>query len=188
MGTSKNVASPDTPPWKPALAVLGRTGVAAPRQLLEIWRSASADRGHRLLDDFATPTLAQACKLASTATNVAGALTEYDHMLGENKARGLGVEVGRRALARAISQKLGSQGFAAELFAEATSYYVSRDLPSFVGSRGRVETMSAAIALKSQIGFATRAVVENYGAPATDTNGWVTYVDRVLRGLQGGRQ
>jgi hypothetical protein len=188
MGTSKNVASPDTAPWKPALAVLGKTGVAVPRQLLEIWRSASADRGHRLLDDFATPTLAQACKLASTAPNVERALTQYDNLLGENKARGLGVEVGRRALLRAVSQKLGSQGFAAELFAEATSYYVSRDLPSFVGGRGRVETMSAAMSLKSQIGLATRAIVENYGAPATDNQGWVRYVSGVLRGLQGGRR
>ena len=33
MGTSKNVASPDTTPWKPALAVLGRKNVPPARQL-----------------------------------------------------------------------------------------------------------------------------------------------------------
>jgi len=187
MGTSKNVASPDTPPWKPALAVLGRNGIPPSRQLREIWRSASVDRGPRLLDDFAAPTLAIACKLAQGSGNVHNVLREYESLLAHDRKLGLAAEIGRRALARAVSSREGSQGFATELFAEATSYYVSRDLPSFVGAKGRVETTTAAMALKSAIKGVTKEVVRSVGTPTTDPDGWVSYVKRVITSLEGGR-
>ena len=186
MGTSKNVASPNSPPWSPALAVLGRNGVPTSRQVQEIWRSALADRGPRLLDDFAAPALAAACRMAQGGVNVHHALREYESLLAREKKSGLAVEIGRRALARAVSSKQGSQGFAAELFAEAASYYASRDLPSFVGAEGRVPTTSAAIALKTGIKETSRRIAQEAGKPATDAVGWASYVKRVLSDLRGG--
>jgi len=116
MGTSKNVASPDTTPWKPALAVLGRKNVPPARQLQEVWRSAPFDRGPRLFDDFAAPTLAIACGLAQRRSSVGTLLNEYENLLQHDKKIGLAAEIGRRALARAVSSREGSQGFADELF------------------------------------------------------------------------
>lgn len=52
MGTSKNVASPDTPPWKMALAALGRPNIPVTKQNREIWRSVHAERGPEAAVEF----------------------------------------------------------------------------------------------------------------------------------------
>lgn len=187
MGTSKNVQSPDTPPWRMALAVLGRNDVPVSRQHREIWRSVEAERGPRFADDFSHPTLAAACQFAANSEDVRSTLQKYEVYLSREKKSGFAVEIARRALARAINTREGTQGFARELFAEATSYYVSRDLPSFVGSRGRVESPSKAIALKAELKEITRAVVSQAGTPALDPEGWATYVGKVINGLRGPR-
>jgi hypothetical protein len=187
MGTSKNVASPDSPPWKFALAVLGRLDVTPDRQNREIWRSVEAERGPRLVDDFSDPTLAVACRLANDAKDLHATLEAYDNHLSTDNKSGFAVEIARRALARAVASKQGGQGFACELFAEATAYYASRDLPSFVGSRGRIETPSAAIALKGSLKSVTRTIVRSAGPPVFDPDGWSGYVSKVVLGLRGSR-
>lgn len=184
MGTSKNFASPDTPPWRPALAVLGRLDVPVERQTREIWRSASAERGHRLLDEFSSDALAAACGLAAKTTDVHAASRDYDAYLSTNQKAGFAVEIGKRALVRAVASKLGSQGFANELFAEATAYYASRDLPSFVGAFGRIKTPSQSIQLKSQLKAVTRTVVAASGAADPDPMGWASYVQTVISKLR----
>src|ERR1035438_4136459 len=152
MGTSKNVGSPDTPPWKMALAVLGRPDVPVARQNREIWRSVQAERGPETADDFSHPAVAVACRLAAESSDVRVSLSAYEEHLASQNKSGFAVEIAKRALARTVRAQQGPEGFARELFAEATSYYASRDLPSFVGSRGRVSTTSEAIALKTSLG------------------------------------
>jgi hypothetical protein len=124
--------------------------------------------------------------MAETSSNVSDALREYQGLLAREKRSGLAAEIGRRALARAVSSKQGSQGFAEELFAEAACYYASRDLPSFVGARGRVATTSGAIELKAKIKETSKRITKSVGKPATDSDGWATYVKRVLSDLGGG--
>jgi hypothetical protein len=187
MGTSKNFASPDTPPWKFALAVLGRLDVPPERQNREIWRSVEAERGPSAVNEFSHPALATACRIASKSFDVQTSLNSYDEHLAEHRKSGFAVEIGRRALARAIFSKQGSEGFARELFAEATSYYASRDLPSFVGSSGRVKTTSAAIALKTNLKEVTRTIVQSAGPPSVDPEGWGKFVGNVVRRLRGAR-
>jgi hypothetical protein len=185
MGTSKNVRSPDTPPWKAALAVLGHLSVPPARQAQEVWRSASAERGVRLTEDLGSPALAAACRIAESTTEPRVAAANFEQFLSSARAGGIGAEIGKRALLRAVSAKRGSQGFASELFAEATAYYVSRDLPSFVAARGRVASTSAAITLKEGIRNSARDVVGGLGVPATDALGWSKFVSRAVRALQG---
>lgn len=187
MGTSKNVGSPSIPPWKPALAVLGRTDVSPDRQLREIWLGAYGDRGSRLVDDFAQASLAVACDLATRAGDVASALGQYDATNQRAGQSGLAVELGRRALAKSVNQHSGASGFAAELFADATGYYASRDLASFVSAPGRVKTTSDAIRLKEDLRRLTRNVVSSSGSPPSDVEGWGNFVDSILRSLRGGK-
>ena len=184
MGTSKNIASPETPPWRPALAVLGRIDVPVERQAREIWRSASAERGHRLYHEFSSPALAFACRLAGKSNDVHAAWNDYDNYLSEAQRAGFAFDIGKRALARAISAKEGSQGFANELFAEATAYYASRDLPSFVGAAGRVQTPFQSIQLKTNLKAAARSVVTASGELKTDPDGWAKYVQSVISKLR----
>ncbi len=187
MGTSKNVRSPDIPPWKPFLAVVGRPDVPVERQAKELWRAAYADRGPRLEDDFSQRTLAAACELAGSSGSVQAALREYDAANQREHRAGLGIELGRRALVRAIANGTGAAGFAANLFADASSYYSSRDLPSFIGAAGRVPNMSSAIELKDAISRVTREQVRQIGTPRTDVEGWASFVRSVLMSLRGGR-
>jgi hypothetical protein len=187
MGTSKNVASPDTPAWKMALAVLGRPDIPVPRQNREIWRSVQAERGPEAADEFSQPALATACRLAAESSDVRMSLDNYDEHLASNSKSGFAVEIAKRALARAVHSRQGAEGFARELFAEATSYYASRDLPSFVGSKDRVNTTSAAIALKASLKETTREIVRSAGTPAFDPEGWTKYVGGVFRKLRGTR-
>jgi hypothetical protein len=184
VGTSRNVGSPSIPPWKPALAVIGRTDVSAGRQLREVWLAAYGERGTRLVDDFAQSALATACELAVRATDVPTALRVYDATNQDEGRAGLAVELGKRALAKAVSRQSGTSGFAAELFAEATGYYVSRDLASFVASQGRVRTTSEAIRLKDDLRELTRKVVSSAGRPPVDPEGWGRYVQSVIRALR----
>jgi len=187
VGTSKNVPSPDTPPWKPLLAILGRTDTPIDRQTREIWRSAGAERGHRLIDEFAGPALAMACSLSSTSEDVRSATQAYDVYLSREHHVGFATEIAKRALCRAVATKEGEQGFASELFAEATSYYASRDLPSFVGARGRVRNVSDAIQLKGRLKELSKRVVENAGTPSSTPDNWARYVASVISNLQGER-
>ncbi len=184
MGTSSNQRSPATPPWRPALASLGRTGVPVSRQSAEVWRAASRDRDGRLLEELGSPVLAEACRIAAEEPQVVSALQTYDNVLSTNRAAGLALDMGKRALARAVVAQSGASGFASELFAEVASYYVSRDLPSFTARTGRISTTSEAIALKDnikQIARSTAAGTENL---STEPAGWQNYVGRVMTRLQ----
>jgi hypothetical protein len=187
MGTSKNVRSPDIPPWKPFLAVVGRPDIPAQRQVMELWRAAYADRGPRLEDDFSQKSLALACELAATRRNVQTALREYDAANQRERRAGLGIELGRRALARAVAGGTGAAGFAADFFGDASSYYASRDLPSFIGAAGRVQDTSSAIELKNSISRVTREQVSTIGTPRTDADGWAAFVKAALTILRGAR-
>lgn len=187
MGTSKNVRSPDIPPWKPFLAVVGRPDVPVERQARELWRAAYADRGPRLEDDFSQRTLAIACALAATSRDVQAALREYDAANQQEHRAGLGIEIGRRALARAIARGTGATGFAAGFFGDASSYYASRDLPSFVGAVGRVQNTSSAIELKDAITQITRDLISNIEPPRPGSEGWASFVKSALMVLRGTR-
>jgi hypothetical protein len=168
-------------------AALGRRDVPVQRQALEVWRSALSDRGSRLIDDFSHPTLAAACSLASEGSDVAKALRSYDALLQTNHRVGFAAEIGRRALARAVAGSLGAEGFARELFAEATSYYVSRDLPSYVGGPGRIENTTKAIELKNQLKESTRTLIAKHRLRKVDDDSWTRYVSSAVESLRGGR-
>ncbi len=186
MGTSRNDPSPRTPPWRIALAVVGTPDVSPSRQSLEIWRAVAADRGENLLRDFGNPALAAACGYVQEGVPVHDALTLYDRSILHESDAGLALEMGRRALARCTAQKSDAVSFIGELFAEAVSYYASRDLPGFVAAEGRVENTSSAIRLKDSLRQTTREQVKVLGNPRLAPKEWKAYIAKVLKALQSG--
>jgi hypothetical protein len=183
MGTSANQPSPRTPNWKLANAILGHPAASAERQSEEIWRAAAADRGERLAVELGSPLLAAASRIASEIASPAQAARAFETSILEAHASGLALDLGKRALVRAVAGGGGATRFAAELFAETAAYYVSRDLPSVVAAPGRVSSTSAAIALKDQV----RSVAKEASAKVelrTDTAGWRGYVSGVISELQ----
>ncbi len=185
MGTSRNDRSPEIPTWKPALAVIGRTDVPADRQLTEIWRAAYGERGERLLYDLSQPSLAVACQLVDEKVPVYRALNQFDEINQRENRAGLAIEIGRRALARCAASGASSLDFVRELFGEATAYYASRDLPSFVAAENRVASNSEGIALKQALQNEAKQAVKELGNPPLDPASWSDHVSRVLSSLRG---
>ena len=184
MGTSSNPRSPNTPPWRPVRAVLGSSDWPAERQSSEIWSAASSDRGGQLWDELGKPIIAAACEIAGSTRAPLQATQSFDQLLEENDAYGLVTDITRRALARSVAAGTGQTGFASELFSETVSYYLSRDLPSYVGSRDGVGSTSEAIDLKKQIRSITRRIALDQPGASAEPSAWKSYVDRVIRALR----
>lgn len=185
MGTSRNDRSPQTPPWKLALAILGKSGVSPDRQSREVWRAAYADRGEKLLRDLSHSALANACHLVEQRTTIQDGLGNYEKSIHYESEGGLVLEMGKRALTRCLATRASSTEFVGELFSEAVSYYISRDLPSYVSAPGRVESTLEAIKLKSACREVTRNTVKEVGRPKYKDQQWPKYIAKVLYALQG---
>lgn len=167
--------------------MLGRTDVPVEQQSAELWRAVAGDRGERLFGDFGHPLLAAAVGVAVEARTPIEALRRFDEAVRREGAAGLSLDMGRRALARTVAAAGGGAGFGAELFAEAAGYYVSRDLPSYLGAAGRVATASEAMALKDRFRAVARGAARSAGAaagPTNDPQAWRVYVARVVDALR----
>src|SRR6266851_7293053 len=185
MGTSRNDRSPMTPPWKMALAVIATPDVPASRQSLEIWRAVAADRGDKLLRDFSNRSLAEACRWMSQRLPVHEALARFQRETKYESNAGLAIDIGRRALVRCAAERGDAAAFIGELFAEAASYYISRDVPSYVGARGRITSTSEAIRLKEVLRESTKQKVRSVGEPKLGPREWRSYISNVLNTLKG---
>lgn len=186
MGTSSNHPSPSTPTWQPLKVVLGNERVSLERQSAEVWRAALADRDGRLVNELGNEMVARAAAIADTAPDAASAISSFRTDVVASKSAGLILDMANRALARTCHLGGGGSRFAAELMAEAASYYVSRDLPSYVGAQGRVGTTSASIELKTQLRNIARTASERVGPPRTDPAGWRDHVIAVAEYLRRG--
>jgi hypothetical protein len=163
--------------------LLGRPEVQPSDQVAELWRAATADRNRVLRNELADPLLARAAGLAeASAGDPQSALDAFDRSVSESRSKNFALEFGRRALARAALSNTGAAGFAAELFAEATSYYVARDLPGFVGSPNRVQNAREALSLKAGLQRAAHEVAA-VGTVSVEPNAWAQYVDAALERL-----
>ena len=186
MGTSTNRATPNTPVWQPLKAVLGRDSVPAERQSIEIWRAAAAERGGNIALELGSEILAYACSIASSSESATAAVAAYRHEVLATKNVGIVIDIASRALARASHARTGSDGFAAELFAEVASYYASRDLPGVVADRGRVGKMSEAIMLKDEFRAIARGAIERTSPAPSEAAAWRSYVSAAIDELSGG--
>ena len=187
MGTSRNDRSPSSPPWRPLQAVLGRKDVDTQRQTQELWLAAFADRGERLISDFSKPAMVDLLRIASENPTPQAANQAFDAVVSRHHDASLALDFARRALVRNAAANGGAAGFATELFSEASGYYASRDLPSFVGAESRIPNISGAIELKNAIKAATIEVVKQVEVPAADRISWQGYVSTVIDRLRGSR-
>jgi hypothetical protein len=180
VGTSVSQPSPNTPNWRLARALLGRPDASPPDQVAELWRAATVDRARAWEAELADPLLAEAARIALThRRDPQKALEQFDQSVYESRTRNFALELGRRALARAALSGTGPEGFAAELFSEATSYYVARDLPGFVGSPNRVKNAQDALRLKAELQNVARVMASGREVPV-DARGWAHYVTATI--------
>ena len=187
MGTSVNQRSPARPTWKLPQAVIGRVSVHPLEQSSEIWRAASMDPDTDIARRLSDPIIANACALAAEASSPADAIRRYDSVLNETRAAGMIFDLARRALARSVAEGSSSVGFSQEIFAETVGYYASRDLPSYVGKRGRISNASEIIALKKELQQHARDMASSQKLTRITEKTWSTYVFDVVRTLAAKR-
>jgi hypothetical protein len=181
MGTSRSHPSPKIPQWQVPREMMGREEVPPSSQQQWLWRAAIAEKGAGLAAELTAPPFAEAVRLADRP--LVEALPAFDRSVRESRTTTLFADLARRALARAVVTKGGGDAFGPELFAEATGYFASRDLPSVVGGQGRVQTARDSLALKAELRNEALARMGQVTAdPRTD---WAGYVSGALTALSG---
>jgi hypothetical protein len=188
MGTSRNDPSADIPPWRRARAVLGRPDFTPDQQGTVLWQAAFAERSQALLGELSDPLLARVCLLADQHAPVVETLQTFDNVLYENHAASVTLDFARRALGRAALTEGGARAFAAELFAELTAYYASRDLPSVLATPNKIRTISESARLTHELRKTVLDKVRELGDPSTRPQGWARYVRRALGVLRAAAQ
>lgn len=122
------------------------------KQLAEVWRAAIAQRGDGLLDALAHPAVATALGAALAQSGGAEAAVDaFETARSTAGAAGLQFDLARRAALRSVARGLDFNHTAAEFLAEVTDYFVSRDLPSFVGASGRVRNVADSESLRRSL-------------------------------------
>ncbi|MHB1191952.1 MAG: hypothetical protein ACYC6F_02810 [Longimicrobiales bacterium] len=187
MGTSRNVPSPGQPPWKMARAMLGRLETTPERQIGQLWRAAAKDLREALPTLLSSAGVAAAADVAASGLGPREAKAAFTERVAVTRDASLFVDLAQRALVRVCSHGGGRAAFAQEFFAEATDYYASRDLPSVVGTAGRVANAFAASELKKQLRSSTTALVQAAAAQPAESTTWGEYVGLVLERLKAGR-
>jgi hypothetical protein len=182
MGTSRNDRSPEVPTWKPALLALGNKSVPAERQIQEVWRAALA-HSQFLESELRNELFPTACQLVSAGLNKLDALEKFDQSMRERGASSFFLDLARRSLLRATAEQWDTTRFAADVMTEVAGYYISRDLPSYIGAKNRVWSPKEALVLKDSLKELTRSAAQSAGEVASDGSNWSTFVDRALERL-----
>lgn len=187
MGTSANHPSPRTLPWQGVAATYRDPDVSLDRVLREVWRAARSEPGadvRQLLQSPGVLVCLGAAMRGLSPRRTAGMVISE---LAKRQAGSLVAEVGRRAAILSSSEIDRFPSFVGHLFGQMTDYLVSRDLPSYVGSRWRNRTVAEAVQFKDQLRARTREIVASldlsrFSAKPSAWRGLVNRVaDRLVR-------
>lgn len=165
-------------------SVLGLTAVSTRRQHLELWRAVVAEQGETLARQLSSPIVARACQLAEASRSAHEATRTLSTLLARDVTP-FAFDLASRALVRSFASSNRARAFAAELFAEATTYFASAHLSSAVGRRDKIADTSEMARLGEELQEVTRALVDGVGEPRYEGNQWPFYVRRVLDALAG---
>jgi hypothetical protein len=189
MGTSVSQRSPSTPNWH-AVSV-GYTSDAIPieRVVQEIWRAATNQPTGDLASDLGAPLIARCFSIALTASSREEAVHAVRREIALSGQASLAADIAQRAVAQSFrSGEDRASAFAQSLFAEAGNYFISRDLPGYVGINGRAQTVSESIAFKRQLReqiVGTVRTIPTSGNVASQPSAWKDYVSNVVNHLAG---
>ena len=185
MGTSVNQRSPDTLNWRAVQATYEDQSFPVDRVLQEIWRAAS-DKNADFSLMLAEPIVWQLRDIALKAQSPVEAAARAGRAIAQTKQTSLVADIAYRAAVQAASSLERAQTYSERVFAEASNYLVSRDLPGFVGATGRNSTVPDSIQFKSSVLRATAEAVRDVGLPSASTpKAWQRHTAAVLNRLRG---
>jgi len=185
MGTSVNQASPHTLSWTAAQVGYRDAAISIARVASEVWRAALNQESGNIAQLIAQPIVAHLGDLAIRAQSAADASRATAIAIAQSKQSSLGTDIARRAAVQCVSATDRFATYTERVFAEATAYLVSRDLPGFVGS-GRARTVADSMELKAALVSHVADLVRGVDRPASaDARSWAKYVDTVVERLRG---
>jgi hypothetical protein len=185
VGTSVNQRSPRTLGWQAVHATYRNHEIPIARVTSEVWRAATNQERGDLARLLSAPIVAKLGQLAARAHSRLDLSRAAATEIVRTKSSSLASEIARRAAIQCMSSRDRISAYNQRLFAEATSYLVSRDLPGFVG-HGRVRTVTESLEFKSAVASHVARLVSEIGQPKSlAPKGWEKHVQHVITALQG---
>ena len=185
MGTSVNQRSPNTPPWILAQDVYTDPNMPIEAALREIWRAASNETETNLMSFLVKPEVHEFAELAISVSSHAEAFHETSRLISDKKVASLVADIARRAVIQSAGVENPREQFFQRLFAEATNYLVSRDLPGYIRPGGKIQNVTDARRFTQAMMDNAAAAVRRTPQPdtiASDT--WPGYVRSVVQTIR----
>lgn len=184
MGTSVNQASPRTLSWNVVKAGYRSPAVPVSRLASEVWRAALNQTTDNIAQLLAQPIVARLGALATEARSATDLARKTSQMLAQSKNSSLASDIARRAAIQCVGSRDRANAFSERVFAEATSYLVSRDLPGFVGS-DRTRTVAESLKFRAELAGHVAGLAREIGGPRRlDPDTWARHVQTVIDGLR----
>src|SRR5262245_14720257 len=142
MGTSVSHGSPRTNNWLAAQATYRNDSFPIERVLQEVWRAATNQPEGDLAAQLSQPIIGRVREIAISGGSAVDVATAINRELSQSREPSLAAEIARRAAIQCVGAKDRAQTYNERLFAEASNYLVSRDLPGFVGTIGRNQNVT----------------------------------------------
>lgn len=185
MGTSVNQRSPDNDNWRLVQDVYRDPNIETDEALRSIWRAASNNNETNLTSLLSDPAIGSLASLAASAASPAEAFQTTTQYISDSKVSSLASDIAKRAVLQSAGKENASSLFYERLFAEATNYLVSRDLPGYVGPGSKFQTVADARQFTRDITEAAATAVRSTPAPATILgDDWRSYVQTVVTTLR----
>jgi hypothetical protein len=159
--------------------------VPVERVLREMWRAATSQPEGNLADLLAQPIISRVRDIVlqgGDATQVAMAASRE---IAQSRQSSLAADIARRAAVQSVSAPNRAQAYSERVFAEASNYLLSRDLPGYIGNIGRNKTVADSFHFKSAVTEAAASIVRQVTPPPSNTpEGWRSHTAAVVDALK----
>lgn len=184
LGTSSSHRSPDTNVWHAVRAAYRSRDIDSARLNALLWRAAGVSAEAQLGKQLAAPEIAQFARIVSSQPDSATALQAVLDTASSCDRPTIGMEIARRAAARAYQVPDRQTAFIRTLFVEATRYLVARDAPSLVGVGDRLRTVRDVIDLKNEVSTLAGQIASQRSLPRRiDSKSWRRLTSAILADL-----
>ncbi len=189
MGTSISQRSPETSNWRAVAAGYTSDVISVERTVQEIWRAATNQPEGNLPADLGNPIVAECLRIAINSNSREEAAMLSSREIAFSGQASLAADIAQRAVVKAFrGEEDRVIAFTKSLFSEAGNYFVSRDLPGYIGDSGRARNISESISLKNDICEQIARTVSTVPRPdaiSSDAAIWRSYVNDVVNRLAG---
>jgi hypothetical protein len=182
VGTSVNQPSPKTINWRAAQATYRNADVPV---LREMWRAATSQAEGNLASLLAQPIVARVRDIALQGGDATQVAMAASRAIAESGQSSFAAEIARRAAVQSVAAENRDQAYSERVFAEASNYLLSRDLPGYVGDVGRNKTVGDSFQFKRAVLEAAANVVRQVGPPQSGTpEAWHDHTTAVVDALK----